>query len=445
MPRPASDRRTELVRGTCVVVAGLVLASIYAFPGFMAFDSYEQLAQARTGQLTDWHPPVMSALWGVLDRVIAGPLLMLLLQCGLFLAGLYVLLRRRLSSTRAAILTLVIFALPPNLSMMGVIVKDSLMAGALLAGCAGLTSERRGPRIAGLCAFLLAAGLRHNAISAVVPLLAIVSPWPAARGPWIRAGVGVVLALGLTGAAMLVNRALTDVETHPFHQSVAPMDIVGALTWAPDLTDDEVRALMPEIQFAPASGLQAHARRVYDVNKWWGAHIRGPERLFEDPATPELRAGVASGWWNLVSTYPGAYLTARFDMMRELVGLTDERWTPVYEARNEEVMLKGQGQPPVNRNVVQRWLSKRMLLLGFRSVLFRPYLYLVLAAGLLVLLRRDRMIVALLVSALGYLAMLVIVSPAPDFRYVHWLIVVTLVAVAVRLFGGSTARGPASP
>ncbi|MBL0220197.1 MAG: hypothetical protein IPQ07_40795 [Myxococcales bacterium] len=245
-----------------------------------------------------------------------------------------------------------------------------------------------------------------------------------------------MIALALTGSAMLVNRALTDVETHPFHQSVAPMDIVGALTWAPDLTDDEVHALMPEIRFAPASGLQAHARRVYDVNKWWGAHIRGAERLFG--------RGVAAGWWSLVTAYPGAYLTARLDLMRELIGLTDVRWTPVYEARNEEVMLKGQGQPPMNRNVVQRWLSKRMLALGFHSVLFRPYLYLVLAIGLLVILRRDRMIVALLVSAFGYLAMLVIVSPAPDFRYVHWLIVVTLVAVAVRLFGGSTARGPAS-
>ena len=434
-----APQRAELARCAAVIAAGLVMVCVYSFPGYMAFDSWEQLAQARAGQLTDWHPPMMSALWGLLDRVIAGPLLMLLLQCGLFLGGLYVLLRKRLSANRAAILTLVIFAFPPNLTMFGVVLKDSLMAGALLVGCAGLTSERRGPQIAALFAFLLAAGLRHNSISVVVPLIAILSPWPANKGRWVRAAVGAALALALTGTAVLINRGLTDVPTHPFHQSVAPMDIVGTLTWAPDLTDDEVHALMPGVVFAPRTGLQAHARRVYDVNKWWGAHIRGDERLFEDPVTPELRDGVASGWWSLITAYPGAYLTARLDMMRELIGFTDVRWTPVYEARNEEAMLRNTGQPPANRNVVQRWLAKRMLKLGYTSVIFKPYLYLVLAIGLLVLLRRDRLVAALLFSSFTYLAMLLIVSPAPDFRYIHWLIVVALYAVAVRLFGLKTA------
>jgi len=383
----------------------------------------------------------------VLDHVIRGPLLMLLLQCGLFLGGLYVLLRRRLTAKRAALLTLAIFVFPPSLTMMGVVLKDSLMAGALLVGCAGLTSARRGPRLAALAAFLLAAGLRHNAISVVVPLIALLSPWPAARGPWVRAGVGALIALGLTGSAVLINRGLTDVPTHPFHQSVAPMDIVGTLTWAPDLTDDEVRALLPGVKFAPASGLQAHARRVYDVNKWWGEHIRGDARLFDDPTTPELRAGVVSGWWNLITAYPGAYLIARLDMMRELIGFTDVRWTPVYEARNEESMLRNTGQPPANRNVVQRWLAKRMLKLGYTSVIFRPYLYMLLALGLIVILRRDRVMLALLISGFTYLGMLLIVSPAPDFRYIHWLIITAMIGAAVRLFGrrGSDLGAAAVP
>ena len=122
------ELRAERVRCIAVVVAGLVLVGIYAFPGFMAFDSYEQLAQARAGQLTDWHPPMMSALWGLFDRVTPGALSMLVLQCGLFLVGLYVLLRRRLPFARAAVLTLVIFVFPPSLTMMGVILKDSLSA-----------------------------------------------------------------------------------------------------------------------------------------------------------------------------------------------------------------------------------------------------------------------------------------------------------------------------
>ena len=430
-----TEQRRELLRTAAVVVGGLVLVCVYAFPGYLPYDGLDQLTQARAHVLTDWHPPIMSALWGVLDHVVAGTLLMLLLQCGLFLLGLYVLLRRKMGEKRAAILTLVLFAFPPNLTMMAVVLKDCLMTGALLVGAAGLTSQRRWPRYAALGAFLLAAALRHNAISIVVPLVAMLSPWPAQKGPWVRAGVGALIAIGLTGSALLINRGLTDVEAHPFTGMLAPMDIVGTLALAPDLTDDEVRGLMQGVAFAPASGLQAYARKEYSIYKLPMAHYRGDERLFDEPTTPEMRSAVSSAWWNLVTGYPGAYLTSRYDMMRELIGFTDVHWTPVYEVRNEAAMLKANNQPAMDRNIIQRWLAKRMLKLGYTSVIFRPYLYILLAIGLLVLMRRDRLVVALLVSGLSCLAMLVVVIPGPDIRYVYWLVVVTLYAVAVRLFG----------
>jgi hypothetical protein len=90
-----TGRHAELVRTLAVLATGLVVVSIYAFPGFMAWDSVEQLAQARAGQLTDWHPPLMSAIWGVLDRIVPGAAAMFVLQNSLFLVGLHALLRRR--------------------------------------------------------------------------------------------------------------------------------------------------------------------------------------------------------------------------------------------------------------------------------------------------------------------------------------------------------------
>jgi hypothetical protein len=436
-----TGRHAELVRTLAVLATGLVVVSIYAFPGFMAWDSVEQLAQARAGQLTDWHPPLMSAIWGVLDRIVPGAAAMFVLQNSLFLVGLHALLRRRLTPWRAAIATLVIFVWPPSLTMMAVMVKDSLMCGALLAGLAGLTSERRGLRIAGLVAIALAAGLRYNAIAIVVPLLAWLSPWPASRGPWLRAVTGAALAILLTAAAWLANRALTDVPTHPFHYSVAPMDVVGTLTFAPDLPDAEVHALLPDVRFARDHDLQAHARSLYDPNRWWGELIYGPDRLFDEPATPELRAGVLAGWWHLVRAYPGSYLSWRLDLMRELVGLTDVTWTAVYAARHEAGMLKGTSQPPHPRNWLQRWLSARLVALGKSSLMFRPYVYLVLVFVLLIVLRRDRLAVALLTSTLANFLLLFIAAPAPDFRYVHWLIVAVMIGLALRLLASPVNRG----
>lgn len=417
-----------------VILGGLVIVSIYAFPGYLAYDSLDQLRQARAGVMTDWHPPIMSALWGLLDRIVSGTLLMLVLQCSLFLGGLYALLRRRLAPTRAVVLTLVIFAMPPVLTMMAVILKDCLMAGALLVGAAGLSSERRWARYAGLGMFLFAAGLRHNAISVVVPLVALLSPWPATKGPWIRGLVGAAIGLSLMGSAMLVNKRLTDVASHPFTGMLAPMDIVNTVALAPDLSDDEVRALMPGITFAKPSGLQAHARALFNIYALPQNFALGEGRFYDGPTTDEGRSAVTHAWWTLVTTYPGAYLTARFAMMRELVGLTDANYTPVYEARNEAAMLKVNGEPPADRNVVQRWLARKMIKLGRSSLLFRPYLYLVLCLGLVVLLRRDRVTLALMLSGLSYVALDVIAIPGPDIRYLWWLMVVTLIAVAVRLF-----------
>ena len=61
-----------------VVAAILAVAwaglAVYAYPGYLSFDSGWQLREARTGVFSDWHPPVMAAIWSLVDRVVAGPI-----------------------------------------------------------------------------------------------------------------------------------------------------------------------------------------------------------------------------------------------------------------------------------------------------------------------------------------------------------------------------------
>ncbi|UUZ52760.1 hypothetical protein LP419_26560 [Massilia sp. H-1] len=54
----------------------------------MSPDSFMQFEQARTLRFTDWHPPLMSALWSLLDRFSPGPGPMLLFQLSLLWLGL---------------------------------------------------------------------------------------------------------------------------------------------------------------------------------------------------------------------------------------------------------------------------------------------------------------------------------------------------------------------
>src|SRR5204863_4843679 len=120
---------------------GWLLFVVYSYPGYMSTDSVDQLLQARgANEIHDWYPPVMAVMWRVTDAIVAGPFPMLVIQSCAFLLGLAALLRHVLAPRRAAIVAAVVLLLPPVLTPMAVIWKDSQMAGFLVAGIACLLS-----------------------------------------------------------------------------------------------------------------------------------------------------------------------------------------------------------------------------------------------------------------------------------------------------------------
>src|SRR4051812_39361093 len=62
-------------------------------PGFMSVDSVVQLGEARSGEFTDFHPPILALIWRYLDQLWPGPIGMLMLLDGLFWLGLFVFFR----------------------------------------------------------------------------------------------------------------------------------------------------------------------------------------------------------------------------------------------------------------------------------------------------------------------------------------------------------------
>ena len=60
--RHLSARLQALTSRQILLVGGLGLL-LYAFPGYMSFDSITQLREARSGYLIDGHPPAMAAMW----------------------------------------------------------------------------------------------------------------------------------------------------------------------------------------------------------------------------------------------------------------------------------------------------------------------------------------------------------------------------------------------
>ena len=69
-------------------VAGFLLYVGFFYPGFMSTDSAVQILQARQGVYSDWHPPAMAYLWGLLESItVPGPAGMLILQSALIWGG----------------------------------------------------------------------------------------------------------------------------------------------------------------------------------------------------------------------------------------------------------------------------------------------------------------------------------------------------------------------
>lgn len=401
----------------------------YAWPGIMTPDSVRQLSEARHGMLGNWHPPIMAWVWGLLDRVVHGPALMLLLQTALLAVGLYATFRRYYGPTRAAIVAACVFAFPPVFAPMSAIWKDCLMVGCLLCGATGIGSTARSARVGGWIALFFAAALRHNAPVLILPITALLIPY--ARG-WRRFALGVALGCVVVAAGTLTNRALQDVDDHPFANMLALPDISGTLARAPDLDDASVRELLAGAPLVQKTGIQARARQLDPERRGWVSITVYEPPLFELARTPEMSSGAVAAWLRTLTTYPGAYLKYRWKIFRQNIGWSHR--TPPFVTPYEEHLRDLQLVDEVHMYRGYQFTIADGLHRISRSVMFRPVLYLVLALGLLVLMWRDRFLRALLSGAVAYELALFLISPGGhDYRYSHWMITVTVIATVVRV------------
>lgn len=445
----ARDRLVATKPLTILAFAWLFVV-IYAYPGYMNWDTGEQLYQARTHYYQDSHPPVMTVYWRVIELVMRGPFPLLVLQTTLWTFGLYRILRMRFGARASAWTTLGLMLFPPILTPMAPVWKDAQMAALLVAGFAIAMGPSWKTRIAGIVVLTVAAAVRDNAIAALPPMLLVVMASWGLRRKLAIIGAGAALCIAMFGTALYANEKAKDVNDYILYSTTMLHDIAGTICYADPLTDDEVRDILKGVKLVavPDHDLQKKFCKEYTPRVYFGLLFGGVEHnIFTvAPQQPERDAREAA-WERLLKEHTGAYLKHRWHVMKQVLGMTEyEPWEPVCQSFGANDAHLDAVEHDASHSRFQQKLGDWFMKKWTTKIFYRPWLYALLSLIVLVYaaFTRRGLIAALVGSGLLYEATFFIGTAAPDFRYSHWMVTMCCLSLAM-IFGERFRRGRVSP
>lgn len=440
-----------------VLVAALVglLVTIWLYsPGYMSPDSIYQLEQARSGYITNAHPPAIAIIWSLVDRVYPGPLGMLLIQNALFWGGLALFassLRMRVRFQVLVVLAIGLF--PPVFGLLGTIWKDVWLLGALTM-VVGLLSHIplvRKPAVitVGAAVFsVLAVGVRHNAIIALLGL----AFWAANLVPFIRERTGFRRFLYSVGGAVLMVAIVVAMSTAISRQVIDRYDPIWLRVATFDIAGISVREgtmLFPSDSPVLKEGVDlddiaaAYWPRYFDTlyRDFCGDGSCPPPVLNlvrDDAELSRLR----STWFESIANHPVAWLQHRWAVFSHVLGITDfPVWGPVYYTKIFPNDLGYEFETSTaNRRLTEafEWLDDTPL---YWVWIYGLGLVVLTAVGTVIYARRsDAILVGIASSGLLYLAGYFVVAGSPDFRYSLWSIVASLLGLAYAAAQWSSKR-----
>ena len=435
------ERRELWIFRAIALICCVLTVWLFA-PGYMSLDSVRQLEEARSLQFTNMHPVSMALLWALTDRIVPGPLGMLVVINLLFWFGLAVFFRTRPWPLwlRALAIPLLGF-FPPILCLSGAVWKDTLMQAMLLGGLGcwlnslSATTSRR--RIAWLCGagFLMVFAMtaRHNAIGSAYAFVALAlfsAPLLTRQHLLVRLFLAGVVALPLTLLSWKAAQAALNTisQKGEFWAMSATFDLVGISVRTGRIEiDPETRIVTPGATirdvrraYNPFEHLQLYRCVKFRRNR--------PCRtiLHRDHDAASLDA-VAKNWRRVVLANPKEYLQHRAAVYALAIGLTDHGakiWYLNPRGLANDYPLSPRGK------ALLKWFSSL-----HSSPIFIVWHYLILAfvcliAAIVFLYRTGQALpLALSLSSVGYAASIFFGTGAPDYRYSEWSVMATLLTL----------------
>ncbi|MFJ5995883.1 hypothetical protein [Streptomyces sp. NPDC092370] len=438
------------VWGTAAVAAVCCLATILVFaPGYLSPDSLDQLRQAEGKKpLTDWHPPVLSLVWRALIAVTGSIASLLVLQCLVLWAALWVLAVcvRRLTGSRGAAPAVLGLGLAPFvLTFAGVVWKDVHAAFALLAACAvaftGLLLRDGAPRRPAVRWGLLWLGVlflayamlvRKNAVVAAIPVfvMLVLALWGTpGRRTWLKCAAALV-------AGVVVPAAAISLFAHPLRTDQGAQIMLDDLVHV--LSVDELRSadVSPGLRDRLVASARACERVGALSDAYWACYQRPADGLRGDSGA------ITSLWLREMSGHVPHYLQYRLLLFTTLLFETDY----AYKAGITRNDLGIEVAHPRLEDMLGTYVNGMAEDLPW---LFRGWFW--LAVALVLAVRPGTGVFAMPVRALGvssaaYIVGYLPIMPATDFRYLYWPAIACALGLLLLCLGrGTPPPRPASP
>ena len=442
-----------------IVLAGYSACLFVNLPGHFSPDSLWQLGQGRSGVYDDWHPPVMAWLLGLADRLVRGAPLFMVFDATLFSAGLmaFVALARRPRLVSALVVALVM-ASPIVLIYQGIVWKDVLFADAAMAGFAALAwaasiwrrpAARGGAIVVAFALFSLACLVRQN--GAIIPFCGVAAlfaiswnaektmgPSPGAVGRSARRALAAAALTALAvGAADYALSRHSDGEPQDSRQleRLQVYDLAGAVRADPAASLATIHRSNPIleqfIRTEAAPGWQA-ASADYLTD------LPGARAMLMSSS-----GAVTRQWAALIVRRPALYLELRWEVFLAVLTTPPSDDCPMVMAGVDSgypELLAAAGLRP-RYNGRDHWdddYQSAFMGTPVLSHLLYGALAIILAGWAMADLKRaaDRGpligVIAMLTAAILTTASFFVISNACDYRYLYFLDVAAMGALAHR-------------
>ncbi|CAB4050507.1 hypothetical protein LMG9964_04173 [Paraburkholderia phenoliruptrix] len=414
--------------------------TLASYPGFLSYDSIQELMQARTAVDGSQYPPFGSYVWRIFDWIAPGPTLMQFVQNGLLeFSFAYIVGRTRLPKSIKVLCVAAFTVLPPILGTMLVVWKD-VAVGACYMGALALvisvtteaTRNQRYVRIA-MALFLVWCGMayRFNAASGAFPLVMyavwkLLGPCDKKHQKLKRIMGCAMLTLALSAVVWMINNyrlpSFERLARNTNSDSIMKYDLIGISIFSN-------KAIVPDVNGHPLSA--DYLRKIYDPR-----HLNiTANNDHEHRVAPKLE-NVTSLWISAIMANPVAYLQHRTAVFREYISLHRH---DVFYVTHPSVDANSLGitftATPFKSYVTEYlWRSRS-------ADICRPWIYyltsLILVAALFMVKASSYRFEALTAFSSGYLYLMPMyfITPAADLRYNFWSVCGCVVASILALAG----------